>query len=407
MLKKPSFKIVIQTSAIGWDGANDLSLSIIDKQPALYWILKKTLQNWPNIKIVLACPKRDHDSQIKKIVSQLDNNNISISWGSNDDVLNRLIESSKELEDDDYILRILGVHYFFDPNISKKLLAHVFKDNCDWAKPPDDFEIQLTSEVIKVKALRDLDQKLKKGGNSEEKVIRVTPAHYIANFSNRTSGHIVNKLPLISSKKKKVMRNKALKIYRIDRTEVNVHKASAVGSQLTFHYNMALKYINKNSSILDIACAEGFGTKILSRVANIVIGVDIDNKIIKQAQVNNSATNIIYQTGDAHNLSFSDNTFDAVVSMETVEHVAPKKFLPQLKRVLKPSGILLLSTPQNRNGNIPLNPFHNKEYSLKEIKKIISKYFQIVQIIGIKTGRLVIKDDPIGTNTFIIAKNLK
>ena len=91
--------------------------------------------------------------------------------------------------------------------------------------------------------------------------------------------------------------------------------------------------------------------------------------------------------------------------METLEHVSTKKFLGEIVRVLKPHGILILSTPQNRSGKYPINPFHNCEYSLKEVKQLINKYFKIKKVIGIKTGKLIIENDPIGTNTMIVAEN--
>ena len=92
--------------------------------------------------------------------------------------------------------------------------------------------------------------------------------------------------------------------------------------------------------------------------------------------------------------------------METIEHVDPDKSLKELKRVLKKGGYLILSTPQNSTTEQCINPVHLYEYSLKEIKSIVSNYFQIETIIGLKAGRIYFEDDPIGANTMIFAKKI-
>ena len=56
--------------------------------------------------------------------------------------------------------------------------------------------------------------------------------------------------------------------------------------------------------------------------------------------------------------------------------------------------------------NIPVNPHHFREYSLKELIRMISAEFKIEKVIGIKTGRLIIEGDPTGSNTMIIARKV-
>lgn len=407
MDKNLSFSILVQTSAIGWDGSRDMSMRNVDGKPVLYWVLKKIRKFWTDQEIILAAPIRDNESGISQIIQSLKDKKINLFWGSNDDVLSRILSATQDIDQEGYILRVLGIHYFFDPRISQKLLDHVSKDHCDWAKPSDDYEIQLTSELIKLKVLRDLDAFLKKKRVVDEKIIRISPIHYITNIKNRDSGHIIDSLPSPTLKEKKLMREKAITIYHVDRTDINFKKMIHSGSQLTFHYEIAKEYLKQNFKVLDIASGDGFGSKILADNAYLVVGVDIDENIIAQAQNNYSLKNTLYLQSDAINLLFPDNTFDAIVSMETIEHVNAKKFLFEITRVLKPKGLLILSTPQNKSGRYPINPFHQYEYSLNQLKRLLGKYIRIKKIIGIKTGRLIIKDDPIGTNTLIIGESLK
>lgn len=107
---------------------------------------------------------------------------------------------------------------------------------------------------------------------------------------------------------------------------------------------------------------------------------------------------------DVTNMSFKDNTFDVVTSFETMEHINPELYLKEIRRVLKPGGKLILSTPQNSLGYILINSQHNHEYSLEEITDITSEYFKILEIKVIKQGCIIHENDQRGTNTFIVLK---
>ncbi len=91
--------------------------------------------------------------------------------------------------------------------------------------------------------------------------------------------------------------------------------------------------------------------------------------------------------------------------METIEHVEPHKTLRELKRVIKDGGYLIISTPQNSCPSKCVNPQHIYEYSLKELTDLVSQYFAIERITGLKAGKIHFNDDPIGANTIIFARN--
>jgi 2-polyprenyl-3-methyl-5-hydroxy-6-metoxy-1,4-benzoquinol methylase len=112
-----------------------------------------------------------------------------------------------------------------------------------------------------------------------------------------------------------------------------------------------------------------------------------------------------FEVEDVLGLSYADSTFDVVLSMETIEHVPDETmYLEEIRRVLRPGGRLVLSTPQNSFGAVPFNGNHFKEYSLKELKALVSKYFEIEHVIGFKAGRVYFEDDPIGTNTLMVLR---
>ncbi|NQV22146.1 MAG: class I SAM-dependent methyltransferase, partial [Rhodospirillales bacterium] len=123
---------------------------------------------------------------------------------------------------------------------------------------------------------------------------------------------------------------------------------------------------------------------------------------IDAARLENNPSNLTFHIEDVTQMTFDDGTFDAVTSMETFEHVDPDAYLKEICRVLKPGGKLILSTPQSRMGLIPVNFAHMREYSLDETVGYCGRYFDVTKVIGIKAGRVIVPDDPIGANLMVV-----
>lgn len=139
--------------------------------------------------------------------------------------------------------------------------------------------------------------------------------------------------------------------------------------------------------VLDIASGEGFGAALLSEKAKSVVGVDISEDAVAHAQTR-YAEFASFLVGSANNIPLEDGSVDAVVSFETIEHVHNHDLmLQEIKRVLKPSGFLIISSPDKeiyseKPGYV--NEFHVSELTLSEFKSLISKYFSNVQFFGQK-----------------------
>jgi ubiquinone/menaquinone biosynthesis C-methylase UbiE len=76
-----------------------------------------------------------------------------------------------------------------------------------------------------------------------------------------------------------------------------------------------------------------------------MVGVDRNATAIGFDQRHYAAQkNLRFQVADAHQLPFADNTFDAVVNIESAQHYSDvHRFLSEVHRVLKPGGHLLIS----------------------------------------------------------------
>lgn len=115
-----------------------------------------------------------------------------------------------------------------------------------------------------------------------------------------------------------------------------------------------------------------------------VVGLDVVPDVIDDNRKRyGDQPNLSFEVGDVCQLQFPEESFDLYTSFETIEHVAePLALLHEAKRVLRPDGILLLSTP-NREltnpgktlGDRPFNRFHLREWTFDEFTELVGQVF--------------------------------
>ncbi len=120
-----------------------------------------------------------------------------------------------------------------------------------------------------------------------------------------------------------------------------------------------------DGDILDIPCGSGSFTRRLVEGGYAVTASDIAPHA--------AIPDVPFKTADMNRpLPFNDESFDAVVSIEGIEHIErPFDFVRECRRVLKPGGVLLLTTPNvsslRSRWRWFLTGFHNKcKYPLEE-----------------------------------------
>jgi ubiquinone/menaquinone biosynthesis C-methylase UbiE len=138
--------------------------------------------------------------------------------------------------------------------------------------------------------------------------------------------------------------------------------------------------------VLDVASGAGFGLRMLREAGARPIGVDYDGPALANIKrsADHPAPGLVH--ADATSLPLSDASLDLVVSFETLEHVpdAPA-MVRELRRVLKPGGQLVLSTPNRAFGPPELhrgNPFHIQEFTAAELRALLEQSFSTVQLYG-------------------------
>lgn len=155
-----------------------------------------------------------------------------------------------------------------------------------------------------------------------------------------------------------------------------------------FHrYTMALGFA-EGKHVLDAACGEGYGSHVLAQKANSVVGVDVSESAINHAQKNYQQANLQFVKSNVLNMKFKDHSFDLVVSFETLEHlVEHDQLMAEFKRVLKPDGMLLISTPDKKEYSDKTgfdNEYHHKELYQHEFAELINNSFEYSQWYGQK-----------------------
>lgn len=121
-------------------------------------------------------------------------------------------------------------------------------------------------------------------------------------------------------------------------------------------YRLVVEYLGevRGLHILEVACGRGGFVRQMAQGGAVVTGCDFSfaachiarHKLVGRDSL---PLNCVVQ-GDAQNLPFADNSFDAVVSCETIEHLPlVQKAIGELHRVTKPGGRLFLTTPNYFN----------------------------------------------------------
>ena len=128
--------------------------------------------------------------------------------------------------------------------------------------------------------------------------------------------------------------------------------------------------------VLDIPCGVGWGTSLLQGTHQLV-GVDLSQEAIEYARSHYS-DKANFMVGDMRQLPFADESFDLVICLEGIEHVpvdVGKQFIREAKRVLLPSGQIIVTNPLPDPKRLP-NPYHVYEYKFEELRALLEPWFR-------------------------------
>lgn len=139
--------------------------------------------------------------------------------------------------------------------------------------------------------------------------------------------------------------------------------------------------------VLDAASGEGYGAVLLARTAASVLGIDLAPEAVAHAQARYGGPRLRFEQGDVLRLDgIADASLDLVVSFETLEHLADHDaLLAAFARVLKPEGLLVISTPDKHTYTDLAghqNPHHVRELYREEFEALLSRHFARHRLYG-------------------------
>ncbi|MEA5515369.1 class I SAM-dependent methyltransferase [Nodularia sp. UHCC 0506] len=150
-------------------------------------------------------------------------------------------------------------------------------------------------------------------------------------------------------------------------------------------YLFATDYLRqfKLNCIADIACGVGYGIHELEKIADLVVGVDGNLEMLKQAALkcNNSHTQLIQHNLEQPGLFANQNqpNIDAIVSFETLEHLMnPSIILEEFVQLLSPGGFLICSVPNvlyepRDHAGLPTNSCHKQFFSYQSLSRLLEQ----------------------------------
>lgn len=126
--------------------------------------------------------------------------------------------------------------------------------------------------------------------------------------------------------------------------------------------------------VLEAGPGEGYGADLISGIARQVIGVDYDESAV--AHIRARYPRVRMHLGNLAELPLADASVDVVVNFQVIEHLWDQgQFVAECLRVLRPGGVLLMSTPNritfSPGRDTPLNPFHTRELNAAELTELL------------------------------------
>ncbi|MBX5487031.1 putative S-adenosylmethionine-dependent methyltransferase/MSMEI_2290 [Mycolicibacterium hassiacum DSM 44199] len=145
-----------------------------------------------------------------------------------------------------------------------------------------------------------------------------------------------------------------------------------------------------NRDVLEAGCGEGYGADLIAGVARRVVAVDYDEATVAHVRARYPRVEVLH--GNLIALPLPDASIDVVVNFQVIEHLWDQaKFVAECRRVLRPGGTLLVSTPNritfSPGRDTPINPFHTRELNAAELTELLTdEGFSVQTMLGVFHG---------------------
>ena len=143
--------------------------------------------------------------------------------------------------------------------------------------------------------------------------------------------------------------------------------------------------------VLEAGCGEGYGAQLIRTVARRVVALDYDELTSQHVARAYPQLNVL--RGNLATLPVRDGGVDVVANLQVIEHLWDQEgFLAECRRVLRPGGTLIVTTPNrltfSPGQDTPLNPFHTRELAPSELDEMLREAgFRVDELTGLRHGQ--------------------
>ena len=331
--------------------------------------------------VLLVLPRINNSIELIEFEQHANRLGLNFFFGSEFDVSDR-IKSAAEFYDCQIIVRVLLRQFYLDLEMVERQYSDLVNGDFDLASVDSNWNYALTGDVYTIHALKKAIVNIKSMSDQTfQAAMLFSPTVFME--QNPDSFKIV-----YSKTNTKYSREKSLAIRKKLKNVLGQNTVQFSSNYNGSSYAFIIKREKKlkSAKVLDVACGKGMGTVRLSDSALEVVGVDSSSEYIDEAtNICKLKKNVKFHCKDANDMEYFEY-FDCICSLHTLEHVSePLIFIETLYNALKVGGSLYLEVPLLFPDpmNMPLNPYHLKEYRASEVAEILLKFnFQIVSCWG-------------------------
>lgn len=147
-------------------------------------------------------------------------------------------------------------------------------------------------------------------------------------------------------------------------------------------YAFARRYV-AGKTVADIRLdSDDAGTRLLAETARYVTALSGSRAVGYDGEEDSLPQNVSYERVELPALRRPDDSFDAVVALQVIERFEnPEELVREVRRVLKPEGVLILSTPDRQvHSNERSRPPHTSEMYSGELQELLQRHFTNVSL---------------------------
>ncbi len=138
----------------------------------------------------------------------------------------------------------------------------------------------------------------------------------------------------------------------------------------------------RGKDVLEAACGTGQGLGLLKKTAATLAAGDYSSAILEITR-SHYGDRINITQFDAQSLPFAENSLDVVILFEAIYYLPDAgRFLEECRRVLRPSGLVLIATANKDLFDFNPSPFSHKYYGAEELGLLLSHAGFIPKIFG-------------------------